>query len=449
MATVKYILNHPFEKGTKTLRKDEVSVDLRLTIDRNNRIKISTGLRIKPGQWSFTEKCAKSNHDNHQKFNIRLGEIRKAALNLWMENHDKTTDELRQLLPPIVRGKSSTSEKKTLFTALEAFLNQYKSEKEEKTLGKYKTLQTRLTEFSKSYPVDFETLDFNFYDAFKKYLYAIPNPNYAGHSLYRSDDGDCFLLRNDSDGSRVGLFDDTVYKYFINLKTFLSWVEKRGHKVHPSYKTWEILKKKHQPISLTFEELERLETTPMPSKALDIARDYLVFECRTGQRISDIKAFNRADYEDYKWTHNPKKGNRISSKTVTVHFKGYCANALLILQKYNFKMPQISEQKLNENIKKACKEAKIDQEIYTDRWAGNKKVRITGKKYEFISTHTGRKTFITLALQSGMPIEVVMSLTGISEYQTIQHYRADFEDNVVEKYLTSIEENRTLMKKSS
>src|SRR5690606_22682658 len=152
---------------------------------------------------------------------------------------------------------------------------------------------------------------------------------------------------------------------------------------------------------------------------LAIARDYLVFECRTGQRISDVKRFNLKDFDGQSWTFYPRKGNRLGKKKVTVHFTGYCEKAPEILQRYNFKMPELSEQKINKNIKEACRQAGINTPTEIFRTAQNKRIRIAGPKYEFISTHTGRKTFITIALQFMSPTSV-MQLAGIDSYSTLK-----------------------------
>jgi integrase len=192
------------------------------------------------------------------------------------------------------------------------------------------------------------------------------------------------------------------------------------------------------------DELQKLESCTYTSRALEVARDYLVVGCRTGQRISDIKRFDIKDLQGYRWTFYQKKGNRLSPKKTTVHLDGYGSMVLDILQKYNWKMPVISEQKLNDNIKKACKAAGIDTPLEIFRWAGNKKVRIIYPKYEFISSHIGRKSFITLALQAGLDTEYVMELAGITEYKTVRHYKAKFEDQAVKEQLEKI----TVMRKA-
>lgn len=458
MATCRFHIQRPYIKGTTKLRDVECSIYVTFCVSRQKRFNISLDEKVKPQFWDFKNQCVKTTHKRNYDINFYLQKVAMDLQTLYSKHRETPFDKFKAL----AQGNRS-DEKKTLFVALTEFMNQYRSEKDRKTCQKYQTMVTQLTAFDAKTPVDLPTMDFKFYDAFKRHLYAIPNPNYKKCSLVPVDShSNDYSLVNNSDGLPVGLFDDTVYKYLVNLKTFLAWAEKRGYQVHSSYKSWEIINRRHAPISLTQAELEKLENYDFTKieekycwternrviKSLDVARDYLSFECRTGQRISDIRRFDYKDYSDFKWTFQPRKGNRLSTKTVTVHFKGYCASALFILQKYDYKMPVVSEQKLNEAIKKACKVAGIDSDIETFRWAQNKRIRISGKKYDFISSHTGRKTMITLSLQAGMPVEYIMELTGISNYNTLKHYRAKFEDHMIEKYLNEVENSRSAMKKA-
>jgi integrase len=471
--TVKfYIRDH---KKSGKLREDEVSIIARFTLNAKNRFELRSGEKVKPKHWDVKAQQVRAPYPGHYEINIHLSNFKTQLLSLYREHREIPFEKFKLL----AQGKQE--QKKTLFHTLDQFLKKRQSERDVKTIKKYNTLRDQLTAFDLKHAIDFQTLDFNFYDKFKEHLYSITNPNYRNYCLVPvgNNSGEHHIvLRDDPKAARytehhVGLFDDTVFKYIINLKTFLAWAEKRGHQVHSSFKSWEIIRRKHPPISLTKNELEALENfnfndletiitkldvkglrqkqlneASKISQSLNIARDYLVMECRTGQRISDIKRFNLKDYSDFKWTFIPRKGQRISSKSITVHFKGYCAPALAILEKYNWKMPVISEQRLNESIKNACKVVGIDEMTEFVRWAQNKRVVLYEPKYSFISTHTGRKTFITLALQAGMPIEYVMELTGISEYSTVKHYRAKFEDQMIEKYLKGIEDNSTIMRKA-
>lgn len=467
MASINYYLKRSKEKNGE-LKKEPVRIYLKFSIDRTHRFDLPTGEKILPKYWDSKKQAAKSQMPNHIGMNQALSRIKDSIIQLYRDHKNVDLKVFQEMAGNLVKHGSTSApvEKKSLLSVLELFLKQYTKEKDSKTVAKYSALRDKLTAFDADLTI--ENLDFNFYDLFKGWLFSFENPNYRQSRLtYDSSDG-TYRIGEDKTGEPVGLFDDTVYKYFTNLKTVLSWAEKRGFEVSKSYKSWEIIKRKHPPISLTMAELEKLEHLEITTGAvlallkkeptkqnqrtakrwvegLTIARDYLALECRTGQRISDIKRFDQSQYQDFKWTFQPRKGNRLSTKKITVHFTGFTAPALFILSRNNFQMPKISEAKLNKNIKKLCQLAGIDSEVITYRWAQNKRIKISGPKYEFLSTHSGRKTFITLALQS-MPPKLVKDLAGIDSYETLKHYEGESEDATIEKYLNEMQ-SKTLMKK--
>lgn len=432
--TVKFNLRKP--KVNNKLRTEEVSIIGIFSLGRAFRFEFNTGETIVPTLWSFTQQKAKSTYRRHMELNGRLEDLKSEIRELYKKT--PSLPDFKKLCQSRFKGLQIPEQKKTLFLALDEFLSQYKAEKDVKTFRKCNALKMQLTAFDQVHSIDFQTLDFKFYDRFKEFLYAVPNPNYRKYSLGFDPATDSYSLIAGADGQCVGLFDDTVYKYIINLKTFLKWAEKREYQVHQSYKSWGIVRRKHEPISLTKDELSRLQNYVYSNRSEDIARDYVLLMCLTGQRISDIKRFNVKDVSGNEWTFIQKKGQRLVNSKVTVPFEGFIAPALDILIKYNWKLPVISEQKINKHIKNACKLAGIDTSVEYIRWAQNKKIVMLAPKHEFVSCHTGRKTFITLALQEGLSIEHVMQITGISEYDTIRHYRSRFESSAIKEALGKI-----------
>jgi hypothetical protein len=439
--TVKFKLTRPKEK--------DQPAPIRVIITHKGvRTEPATGERIAPKFWNGNR--AKLSHSSGEAINTHLDLIEKSLHEFWRGNKSLSGDEFKLGALEIVKGiqDQSTTQKKTVIDAVQQFIAQYEQEKEPGTVKRYRALLSKLTEYGK--PVYFETLDHNFYDAFKKFLYGCNNPIYSGFSITRDAADDCYSIVPDGDngpvGNPVGLFDDVVFKYFINIKTICKWAEKRGFTVHPAYKSWEIIKRDYNPIYLNAEELERLESIPL-SKHLDVARDFLVLECRTGQRISDLRRFSKSDIQGDVWTFKQKKGGRTNNSMISLPLVGYCAPALVIIQKYNYELPKISEQRLNEHIKTVCKLAKIDSNVDIYRYQGSKKVRISGPKYEFCSTHIGRKTFITLTLQDPhFTPALVMDLTGIKSYKTLSHYRGKTTIDVARQALESMGGQGRLMK---
>lgn len=436
MASVKFRLNRPTQK--------ESSILVRFYSKQTGSIDVSTGERVPTEYWSG-QRVSSKYKKNADRINKHLSTIEAELLDAWRSNKGVDGETLKGLVRRIVQGGDQPNQKKTVAEFVRQFIAQYSKEKEAGTVKRYKGLLKKLELFNSNLTLD--QLDFNFYTAFKNFLYDHPNVLYREYRLCKDVSAGCWNLTRSDTGDNVGLFDEVVFKYLVNLKTVCSWAAKRGFEPHPSYKEWEIIKRDYQPISLTLDELRKIEEVHLPEKHLDVARDYLSLECRTGQRISDLRRFSASDISGNVWTFTQKKGARLNNKRVSLPLVGFCAPALVVLQKYNYELPKISEQKLNEHIKTVCKRAGITQPIFIERYAGNKRVRISGDKCDFISTHTGRKTFITIALQF-MNHQTVMSITGIRSYKTLKHYDAGSEIGTIEAGLRNIEDNITIMRKA-
>ena len=473
MATTKFYLNHPKDK-TGQLKKTDVSILLKVTIDRNNRFALDTNEKIAPRFWDSKKQEVKFTYTGHIEINLALSKIKNDIIQLWRDNKSLSKDELKELARPLIKYGTTEApvEKKSLFSILKLFIDQYTKEKDSKTVAKYKALEEKLKLFAAGREIILNDLNLNFFDSFKQFLYNFPNPKYKGKSLHPHESGDYWVIQDNTNGEHIGLFDNTVMKYLSNFKTFCEWAESREYEVHQSYKKWEIIRrKKPKPVRLTISDLQKLQKlvvdpdywdskrkTPKRKKfpitwgmrkanAAMNARDFLLLECYTGQRISDLRRFNLRDFKNNKWTFTPRKGNRLTEKKVTVYFTSFCEPALYILQRHNFQLPKMSEQKINDAIKVVCELAGINEEVKIYRWAQNKLIEISGPKYEFVSTHTGRKTFITLALQF-MPAKIVKDLAGIDSWETLKHYEDDADEDIILMHMNSVQDNITLMRKA-
>jgi integrase len=392
-------------------------------------IELSTGEKVIPA--NFTGSRVTKETPFASKINKILSKLEYQLLNI---DYDKlTAAEEAATVRAIVKRQEQGEEKKTLIQGVEQFIAQYEREKDPKTVKRYRVLLNKLKAFNPD--LTFEQMDFNFYSSFKNWLYDNPNKTFGkGHALFPAGAG-TFEIRKGEGGQSIPLFDDVVYKYIINLKTICAWAEKRGYAPHKSYKEWEIIKREYPPITLNEEELIRIELLNLP-KHLDIARDFLVLECRTGQRISDIRAITKDSIQDDTWNLIQKKGNRMNVKHIEFPLgEEFTLNAKLILEKYNYCLPKMAEQLINKYIKQVCKLAGIDQPIFIERWAGNKKIRIPGKKYEFLSTHTGKKSFITILASQGTPVAFLSALTGTSQKTIERHYLGKVDIKKVKEYL--------------
>lgn len=313
------------------------------------------------------------------------------------------------------------------------FLEQYRKEKDAKTVQKYVTLKKRIEEIGET---ELSKINFGYYDRFKEHLYNQPNPKKRG--LYFHNQGQYWTMSKEPSAYPVGLFDDTVFKMVGQLQTFLAWAVDRGHKVDPAFKKWPVIERKHEPLTLTMDEIERIESVQLTPEQ-DLARDYFLLEFYTLQRISDVKSIKVKDLvqtdKGLVWEFYRKKGARLHQRKVSVFFKlPHSSKALPILQKYNFNLPTLSEQKINKHIKKICAKAGINQLISIDRYVGSKLVRSEAPKCEFISTHSGRRSGITIMALT-YPQGLVMQLAGIENEATYKRYAGLETNDTIQRFV--------------
>ena len=94
-----------------------------------------------------------------------------------------------------------------------------------------------------------------------------------------------------------------------------------------------------------------------------------------------------------------------------------------LLEKYDWKLPQISGQKFNPHIKEVCRKAKIITEVNKINYTWNKKEISYIQKCDMVCSHTARRIFITLSSERGMPDHIIMKITGIRDPNTLVKYK--------------------------
>ena len=166
-------------------------------------------------------------------------------------------------------------------------------------------------------------------------------------------------------------------------------------------------------------ELENIiELDLSNNKRLEKVRDIFLFACATGLRFSDVQQLKR-EHLDNEFI------NLVIKKTktgLTIPLNTISANILDKYQSLNKPLPAISNQKVNEYIKEVCEMAGINKQIEIVRFHGKKKVTNTYPKFELISFHNARKTFVTLSLEKGMSAEEVMTISGHEDYKSFKRY---------------------------
>lgn len=395
-----YLNNHKYRGKSK----DElVPIQAFFYESKAEKFMIATREYIAPKFWDSKKQKAKPQYNGHVSLNKSLSDFCENLKDLYRKNRDMEFGQFKLLA-------KRRLEKKTLRQALDQFIEKYEREASEKTFKKYKALKTHIDGFGRV-PNGLREVE-----EFRMYLQA----------------------EKEKDGKKIeGLIDSSANKYIVNLKTFLEWADATGYEVDKSFKKIKLTGRDKDPISISEAELKAIENLQLTG-GKDIARDYFLFECYTGQRISDIIRFNKNDFDGTRWTFYQRKGNRIRNKRTTVLFKGFCASGLRILEKYDYQMPPIAEQTMNDYLKEIGKEAGLTTQLTIVDWRGSERIETVVEKWEKLTSHIGRKTFITLALDSGMPVKQVSQLLNVSINTINKHYAAKSDESVTEMYLNKM-----------
>lgn len=127
-------------------------------------------------------------------------------------------------------------------------------------------------------------------------------------------------------------------------------------------------------VSLEMSELKKLSVYQFHSQLMRMTADLFLFQCFTGLSYSDIYRFELTTRNGKLWL----EGNR--AKTNEPFMVYVFPEAMELLEKYEFKMPKLSNQKYNQYLKEIADMVGI-------------------KKY--LTTHIGRKTHATILAEAG------------------------------------------------
>lgn len=198
------------------------------------------------------------------------------------------------------------------------------------------------------------------------------------------------------------------------------WIEKNPFK---NYKLKEVAPPPKEHLSK--KEIELLMEKPMPNLRLENVRDIFVFCCLTGLAFADVKELKRehltTDEQGNMWIRKPREKTAIMSTIPLLK------QPKAILQKYAFDLhciesgkllPVPSNQKMNAYMSEIATICGLNKKL---------------------TTHCARHTFACLAVEYGMPIDVLAKILGHSNTNMTRHY-AKFSEQLIGREMQKIGE---------
>ena len=222
-----------------------------------------------------------------------------------------------------------------------------------------------------------------------------------------------------------GYANNVIAKNCRIFKWFLKWaVDKKliDRSIVDNFKP--SLKAIRRPvIFLTWDELMQvwnLDLSLMADIRLDEARDIFCFQCFTSLRYSDTQNLRKSQIIRDKITVTAQK----TATPLEIELNKY---SKAILDKYStskseFALPRMTVSNLNHFLKAIGKRLGFDTPVTISQFYGSQRSEVIKPKYQLLSSHAGRRTFICNALALGISPSVVMKWTGHSEYSAMKPY---------------------------
>lgn len=146
-----------------------------------------------------------------------------------------------------------------------------------------------------------------------------------------------------------------------------------------------------------------------------LSRDWFILDCYTGLRVSDLVLLNKNNYSNgYITIANEKTDEKV---VIPTH-----PSVKKVLAKYKGFPPAITDVEINRTIKKVAEKAGIKDKVLHTITKGGKRQDTYMQKWEMVSNHTARRSFITNLRKNGVADSIVMKLTGIRSAATLQRY---------------------------
>lgn len=387
-------MHYSFKLKYPNRNKDSLIYFTSFFKDEGKSFVYSTGERVRPENWDFENrkpinlsgkdkevKQRKLLEKELNKFSSAFIEIVNRAKSI---DEDITIETVREEFNKVFA--KSTSKINDFFKVYDLFLADKLNDKSDNanrisTIKRYKYNRKLFEQFSEKtkFNLRFNNINKDFYNQFIEF--SVTHKKHSANTLSRN----------------VGL-----------LKTFLNWALRNKYTYNDQFKEFKNIKKfSTDEIALTLKDVKEIMNIDLSNKKkYERVRDLFVFGCATGMRYGNYSKVRKKDvYNGFI--------NIIDIKDETKHLS-IPLNELSekLLLKYDYCLPSLSNQKFNEYLKELFEFAGYTELIKKTMRYGNDLVETTSPVFSRISSHTARRSFITIMKNNHVPDKVIMSYTG-------------------------------------
>lgn len=334
---------------------------------------------------------------------VTVGALSKIVKRFTEDNGVAPSGEVLEELYLLSIGKLSAGEKaveKTFWKHLEAYEAELKAkaDREEARTNTVRTLKplfSLLREYEKAHGIrlTWDSFDYKLLNGLNEFMIGQGKRN----SSIRTRIAKLKAVLNHF--VKIGVCRNTAFReYRVNREQLSS---PKGQRI----------------IALNDEELAEWMALDLEGeKRLSYARDLFALSCATGLRYSDVKRVG--------WQH--VEGGCIEITTVKTREQLHIPLNTIsraVLDKYSQGMKHVDNNDYNEDLRVIAGRCKLLQKQVTQiTYSGQRVIEEVAPKAEFISSHVGRKTFVTRCLLRGIPEFKIRKWTGHKDLSSFEKY---------------------------
>lgn len=385
-------------KADKAKENGECPIYAKVTFNHKSTT-LSTGRYILPERWRFSDNMRRPVKIQKEKVIQEYLEIFRINIEkIYYDIKKKELDLSIEEFKAMILGKSDFNKIPTLIELIEIHNKHFAKlvgvgERSKASLQKYERIKDIVIGYNNKY---YKSNDFIVAKINGAYIYNLES----------------FMKFESCYNGKIGIKNNSVVKYFKNLKTIFNYGIKMDLIDKNPFNKYDGKIKTTEAVFLTNEELLQIEKKVFPFERLEKVKDIFLFSCYTGYAPVDACKLTKdniiKDSDNVLWlkTNRQKTGTKANVPILPA--------VINIIHKYEDKeaglIPKISNQKMNAYLKEIADIVGLNKNL---TW--------------YVARHTFATT---VTLGNGIKIENVSAMLGHTTIRQTQHYAKVLDSNV-------------------
>lgn len=387
---------------------------------RGYRLRFGTGISLPPQHWNNGRQEPRSSDPYRNAHLKQLSaistEVHRVYNSLGFGEGtvlvtDETIKDFKDRIRDFIVPRSRIQSTRGLFLDFTEFINTYTlrsstglvSSKRpgKRSLQNYRLVQQSLIEYGsrRKGKMEYDTITIDFYTDYCQWL-----------SETRS------------------LVDASISNYIKVLKTFMKWSRDQGYHSNLAYERFYRDKRTAQAMALSVDELRLIRDLDLSDDPrLARVRDHFLMQAYTGMRYGDLETLTPIHFDDAAGVIRVT-----TKKTDTTCIIPITRPLALLMTRYPSRIFEFaSSVKQNLYLKEVGLRAGLTKSMTTHAYRMGKREEVVKARFELLSTHVARRTFVTTSVRFGIPESVISVVTGHSAKGMLQQHYINLDEESV------------------